>query len=643
MTNLIKIALIFHLLIVGSVLNAQEKEALHWSELPPLPDKEGFAGMYAGVSNGALIAAGGANFPEKRPWEGGTKAWYKEIYVLENPDGQWIRAAATLPRPMAYGVSITYKNALICIGGTDAETLFAEVLKLEWNDGAIKITSLPSLPQPMAYLAGALVGDMVYVAGGLSSPQANGALHKFLAMDLSAANETMHWVECEPWPGPERALPVAASQGGAFFLVSGYRLAEEETADGRLQTARVFPYLVDGYRYTPGRHEDKFSGTWQRIADIPQAVVGAPNPALSLGLEHFAILGGIDTETAKHTDLENYPEFPHDIVAYHIPSDTWLTLGQMPQGSARIAAPTTFWAGRWIVPSGEARPGIRSPKVNAINTEAKFGWVNWMVLILYLVLMLGMGFYFTKRYTNTNEFFLAGRRIPWWAAGISIFATQMSAVTYLALPAIVYQTNWALMIGSLTGIAVMPIVTSCYVPFYRRLNVTTAYEFLELRFNLAVRWLGSLTFIFLQFGRMGIVLFLPALAIAAVTDIDIFLCIAMMGLVCTIYTVMGGMEAVIWTAVVQTIISLGGAILCLVLIFSDVAGGLAGIIDIGMQDQKFALYNPGYSYKEFVLWVAIVGFFPQFIPYTSDQAVVQRYLTTKDEAGARKRFGYISP
>ncbi len=635
--NLINITLVLLLLIGCGVINAQEKEALHWSELPPLPDKEGFAGMYAGVSSGALIVAGGANFPDKRPWEGGTKAWYNEIYILEKPNGQWHRAAATLPHPMAYGVSITYKNALICIGGAGVDTHFTEVLKLEWIDGAIKITSLPNLPLSMAYMAGALVGDMIYVAGGTSSPQANAALYKFLAMDLSAPDEHLRWVECEPWPGPERTLPVAASQNGAFYLVSGYRLAEEKTADGRTQPARVFPYLVDGYRYTPGRGEDKFNGTWQRIADMPRAAVGAPSPAPALGLAHFIVMGGIDTETAQHTDLENYPEFPHDILAYHVKNDIWMTMGQMPPGSSRLGTPATFWNTQWVIPSGEARPGIRSPKVYAFTTANRFGWLNWLALILYLVVMLGMGFYFSKRGSGTKDFFLAGGRIPWWAAGISIYGTQMSAITYMALPAIVFNTNWALALGSATIIAVAPLVIYFYLPFYRRLEVTTAYEFLELRFNLPVRLLGSLTFILFQFGRMGIVLFLPAIAISAVTGINIFLCIGLMGIICTLYTVMGGIEAVIWTDVIQVVILIGGALFCMGIIVFGVDGGFAGIIDIGLQDGKFALYNPGYSYNAPVLWVTMLGFFfLNLIPYTSDQTVVQRYLTTKDEAAARR-------
>ena len=109
------------------------------------------------------------------------------------------------------------------------------------------------------------------------------------------------------------------------------------------------------------------------------------------------------------------------------------------------------------------------------------------------------------------------------------------------------------------------IFATYYLPFFRRLNVTTAYEYLEERFNVKVRTLASITFILMQLARIGIVLYLPAIAIASVTGIDLFLCIAIMGVFCTIYTVMGGIEAVIWTDVIQVVILLGGAIFCIVI------------------------------------------------------------------------------
>ncbi len=124
-----------------------------WIQLPPLPDKEGFAGPFAGISHGALLVAGGANFPGKKPWEGGQKVWYDKVFVLDKPDGKW-QVAGMLPRPLGYGVSVNYRNSVVCVGGSDAERHYADAFRLKWQSGKLTITELPPLPRPIANACG---------------------------------------------------------------------------------------------------------------------------------------------------------------------------------------------------------------------------------------------------------------------------------------------------------------------------------------------------------------------------------------------------------------------------------------------------------------------------------------------------------
>jgi SSS family solute:Na+ symporter len=167
--------------------------------------------------------------------------------------------------------------------------------------------------------------------------------------------------------------------------------------------------------------------------------------------------------------------------------------------------------------------------------------------------------------------------------------------------------------------------------------VTTAYEYLERRFNLAVRLAGSVSFVVLQSARLTIVMFLPALALAAVTGIDVYLSILLMGLVCTVYTTHGGMRAVIWTDVAQVVVLLGGAVASLVLIVLGVDGGFSRVIEIGREAGKFHMFNWTWDATMESVWVVVIGsLFIHLVPYTADQAVVQRYLTTKDERQAAR-------
>src|SRR5262249_51702275 len=138
------------------LLAGPSARAADWERLPSLPDKEGFAGSFAGVSNGALVVAGGANFPDKKPWEGGTKRWTDAAFVLEKPDGEW-KVAGKLPRPLGYGVAVTHSNGVVCVGGSDANQHYADAFRIEWRAGKLVHTKLPPLPKPLAFASGVLV------------------------------------------------------------------------------------------------------------------------------------------------------------------------------------------------------------------------------------------------------------------------------------------------------------------------------------------------------------------------------------------------------------------------------------------------------------------------------------------------------
>ncbi|MHC4328373.1 MAG: sodium:solute symporter family protein [Planctomycetota bacterium] len=629
--NLILLAV---LILIGADSRADDAESqiLQWRELPDLPDALGVAGAFSGVSSGALIVGGGANFPEPLFKDGqvnplAKKIWWDHVYVLASPDGQW-RESGTLPRPLAYGASVTTAEALICIGGSDAERHYSDVFKLAWVDGKIERTSLPALPRPCANTAAALLGTTIYVAGGQESPDAKEAMKNFWALDLS--KDESHWIELDPWPGPGRILPVVAVQDGRFFLFSGCELFTDDDGNARRK------YLTDGYRFSPGAG----AGRWKRIADVPTPVVAAPTPAVSAGQTHVLVFGGDHGRyAARNLELaDRHPGFSTDILAYHTITDTWTKVGTLPAGHVTTTA--VKWGDKIVIPSGEIRPGTRSPKIFSGTfgqVRSGFGRADYTTWGIYLAVILGIGFYFSRREKGTDDFFFGGRRVCWWAAGISIFGTQLSAITFMAIPAKVYATDWVYILAQATIIMVAPIVVIFYLPFFRRLNIATAYEYLEMRFNVALCLFGGIAFCLMQLGRMGIVLFLPAVALATVTDFNVYTCILVMGIFCTIYTVMGGIEAVIWTDVIQVFVLMGGALLCVVVIALKVEGGLAGIVDLGRQADKFKAVNLTWDYTAAAVWVVVLGnLFSNLVPYSADQTVIQRYLTTPTEKQAAR-------
>lgn len=607
-----------------TISSAQPKprvELLQWKELPPLPDKVGFAGMVAGVSDNELLAAGGANFPDLN----GPKVYHDTIYVLDKPDGKW-KVAGKLKRPLAYAVSVTHNDRVICVGGENDTETYAKVFALKWSNNKIEIEDLEPLPMPCTNSCGALIGDKLYVAGGIRehSTKATKALKVFWSLDLSAPRDQQKWKKLPTWPGPERMLAVAASQSDKFFLFSGAQLIEKEGKPERIQ-----PYLRDGYSFDPKKEK------WTKLDTVmPRATVAAPGPAITLGQSHIVIIGGDD----KIRPAQNHPGFLEDVLVYLPVTNVWTSDKPLSKGTSRVTAPIVQWKDTHVVISGEMRPRVRSPKVFSANhdRDLAFGWINWMVVVLYLAALLGMGYYFSLRSKGTEDFFLAGHRIPWWAAGLSIYGTQLSAITFMAIPAAAYLGNWVKSISNVTILLVAPVVIFCYLPFFRRLNVITAYEYLEKRFNLAIRWVGSLTFMVYHIGRMGIIFYLPSLALATATGQDVYACIGVLGVVCIVYTVMGGIEAVIWTDVLQVFVLLAGAVFCLVLIAGEM-GGIGEMWSLAQQQDKVKIFDWGIGLDKPYTWLIFFGtIFFNLMPYTTDQTVVQRYLTTRDEKRAAR-------
>lgn len=324
---------------------------LTWSRLPDVPDAEGFAGAFAGTSGGAVVLAGGANFPAGRPWEGGAKVWHDSIFVLEPGAASW-RAAGRLPARLAYGVSVTHGDRVVCVGGSDAAGHSAEVCAIRWDGKAIETTALPSLPRPLALQSGAVLGSMLVVAGGTESPDAVVARRECLALDLAAPAEG--WRELPPLPGPGRILASAGVAAGRLHLFGGAAL--EPAADGK--PVRI--WLRDAYRYDPATG-------WSRLADLPRPAVAPPSPLPLVGGGLLAVLGG-DDGSQSGQDPARHAGFRRDMLGFDPAAGRWRSLGDLPFALVTTAA--VPWEGGIVVPGGESRPGVRSTAVWYGKAEA---------------------------------------------------------------------------------------------------------------------------------------------------------------------------------------------------------------------------------------------------------------------------------
>lgn len=339
--------LVLDCLLAANVGGAAEiaGASLRWEKLPPLPNPAGLGSPYAGVSDGKLLVAGGANFPDAPPWAGGKKRWYDTVYALSNPQGGW-KEAGKLIRPMGYGVSATAPGGVVCAGGSDLQQHYRDAFLLRLAGNTLETQALPPLPRPMANGSGAVLGSTLYVAGGIEEPTSTNTLRTFWSLDLAAAAPA--WRELEPWPGPGRMLATAAVQDGAFYLISGASLSGD--AEGK----PVRRYLTDAYSYRPATG-------WKQLADIPRPAVAAPSPAPVLGSSQILVLSGDDGTKLGFQPLDQHPGFAKDILAYHTVSNTWSKVGEVP--CTQVTVPAVAWQGRHVIPNGEIRPGVRTPDV----------------------------------------------------------------------------------------------------------------------------------------------------------------------------------------------------------------------------------------------------------------------------------------
>lgn len=271
--------------------------------------------------------------------------------------------------------------------------------------------------------------------------------------------------------------------------------------------------------------------------------------------------------------------------------------------------------------------------------EVGFGTGNWIALILYLIATLLVGVYFTKRAgQDTDAFFKAKGRVPAWAVGFSIYATTLSAITYMGTPERAFNTDWSYAAGNIAIIAIIPLLIYFYIPFFRKLDVTTAYEYLEERFGITMRVIGSLAFTLFHIGRVAIVIYLPTLAITSVSDINPYLIAALVGLLCVIYTFMGGIEGVIWSDVIQGIILLGGAVAVIFLGAFQIDGNFGTVLNEAVQDKKFvSMDNWKFGTAAAAIPIIFIGsIFNNLHQYTASQDIVQRYQTTGSISSTNK-------
>lgn len=277
----------------------------------------------------------------------------------------------------------------------------------------------------------------------------------------------------------------------------------------------------------------------------------------------------------------------------------------------------------------------------------KLHWLDIMTLAIYSVGMVLMGFYFARKNKNTEEYFLGGRSFSGWIIGFSLVATSISSVTFIAYPGDAFKTTWIRYLPNFALPFCVLFASHFFLPFYRRTPTTSAYEYLETRFGPGIRVYAAVSFIISQLTRLAIILLLVSILVNEMTGLDLSLSILIAGLFVAVYTIVGGIDAVIWTDVVQTFVLFAGGVFCLILIILKLPDGLSQIIEVGLEQSKLSFYELSNGSFKPLNWdislsektytmLFILGIFSWLSEYSSNQNVVQRYCASRNIHEARK-------
>ncbi|MBI2512775.1 MAG: sodium:solute symporter [Opitutae bacterium] len=505
-----------------------------------------------------------------------TQAWR-----LEGRPARWTAIPAPAPFSGVVG-AIEHGTNPFLISGDRGQPGAVEVRA--WRTAL----ALPPLPERLTSVAGAVAGDALHVAG----TDAAGAARLFV---LTPGAPDAAWRSAAAWPSAGEARG-AAAQEGAFFLV-----VREVAVDGLWRWS-----TKDG---------------WARQGTLPGQLVDGTLRAVGQAHLLFAVhrAGGADRLATFHLVTRSFAFQGADLP------------GRIERGVA--------WRNGLLLESRDAMGAAAFVGCELDGSKQLLRPLDWVALFAYLggIAAIGYWCYVREKKQSTASFFVGGRSIPFWAAGISLYASNSSSIGYIATTAKAYTTNWQYFLGNIVNVFALVFVALCIVPLLRRLELMSVFTYLDKRFHRSVRMAASGMCILMHLGgRMSVILFLPSLAISTVTGLDVIWSILMMGVVTIAYTALGGMKAVIWTDVAQVIVKFGGLFFALGFILWSLKGGSREFLAVAAADDKMRLVDWSFDLTKATIWCFVfLQLMETVLTFPKDQVLMQRVFATKSvkEAG----------
>lgn len=518
----------------------------------------------------------------------------EKTWLLDEENVAW-QSDAWRPQSQVVGIANGGREAYLLLAAADGTV--GRLDKLTLASGKLASTVLPPLPAALESAQGAVLQGTLYVTGEGADGRS-----QLYALDTTAV--PLRWTAHDGWPrsaaGNNMVTSIVGQTAALYVTVSG----DADKQDRLLRWTAKEGWTSKG----------KLTGT---------VLEGT---ARATGQAHVLYLIRSPQPTAAPS-----------LMTFHTITGSWAALGDPMATGARSGV---GWRNGvlWERPSPTGRSEFAFAEIE--SGKLLLNWLDWIVIVIYLLSMLGMGLYFylREKRASTADFFVGGRSIPFWAAGVSLYAANTSSISYIAIPAKAFETNWQYLTNNLVAVLGLMFVAVWIVPLLRRLNLMSVFQFLETRFHPVIRMLASALFIVVQIGsRMSVILFLPSLAIATMTGIDVTWSILIMGVFTMIYTALGGMKAVVWTDVVQLIVKMGGIFFAIGFIVYMLDGGVAELLATANAEDKMKLFDWSFDLTKATVWGFIfLVLFDVVLTFPKDQVLMQRVLSTKSDKDAGK-------
>ncbi len=576
-----------------------QKIELKSGVLPGLPASP--QGGWLGKSKNTVLAAATPN--AARP-DGALSVWTCPLPSDPKEGKSWKESTVTVP---VWAASAQWGDKLIVAGGLSGGKPVSSISVLSVDDsGAVKSERLPDLPQPLAGAGAAMIGTTLYVFGGVSSLEPAAFEKKLWKLNFSDGAPAAAWLEGEAFPNSPRAFFAVTEQYGMLCVFGGI----EPGLRVSKETWVYRPHPIEATSYIG----------WKRVSDLPHPIARAS--AVALGQASVMLVGGIHAETIPALPPANgaVPKVERPWL-YHTVTDAWCPFDKALPATDSLALKID--PGVWLVGRGTSQD-VSFPRMMR-NLAA----IDYMVVIGYFLVLASIGFYFAKQ-ESSAEFSLGNRKVKWWAAGISMFATGASAISFMAIPALAFATNLVWTLPVVATLVPAYFITAYYIfPLLRRMEITSTYEYLERRFNNPLRLIASAQCIAIQtIGRTAVVLVLPALAISSVTGMNVFWCVLLMGILTTIYTAVGGFESVIWTEVFQGVLKFIAPLAMVIVAIVSLPGGFGEFWKTSGDYGKFEFALVTWDVTVPAIWILLISYILQFtVVKAGDQPIIQRVFS----------------